>query len=73
MAYNNGCVDSDPMCCIWANSEPSECVNNPSWMLDNCKASCNTCGKHLFICPTKFVLQNLSLVMNKCPYCNRLH
>jgi hypothetical protein len=34
------CGDRSPNCPTWANRNPSECTNNPTFMLANCAASC---------------------------------
>ncbi|XP_038073164.1 uncharacterized protein LOC119741479 [Patiria miniata] len=35
------CLDSDVLCTAWAKN--GGCVENPGWMLPNCRKSCNSC------------------------------
>ncbi|XP_035204705.1 zinc metalloproteinase nas-13-like [Stegodyphus dumicola] len=39
------CVDSNSQCRGWA--ERGECEKNPTWMLTNCRKSCNQCRRTL--------------------------
>ncbi|XP_069105314.1 putative tyrosinase-like protein tyr-3 isoform X2 [Argopecten irradians] len=39
---NSRCFDNDANCERWADN--GECRNNPSYMLDECKSSCDICG-----------------------------
>ena len=41
------CVDSNPQCRKWASV--GECRKDPSWMLPNCKLSCNMCSTERWI------------------------
>lgn len=34
------CVDKDSYCPTWAKGKPSQCTENPDWMLLNCQNSC---------------------------------
>lgn len=34
------CADKDGYCPTWANAKPSQCTENPEWMLQNCANSC---------------------------------
>jgi len=34
------CVDKDGYCPTWAKNKPSQCTENPEWMLQNCWNSC---------------------------------
>ena len=36
------CKDSEERCSFWASA--GECTNNPNYMLNNCKRSCNNCA-----------------------------
>jgi len=34
------CADKDSYCPTWAKQKPSQCTENPDWMLQNCQNSC---------------------------------
>jgi len=34
------CADKDNYCATWAKAKPSQCTENPDWMLQNCYNSC---------------------------------
>jgi len=40
---SSSCVDEHSNCQMWANRTPSECTNNPGYMLQKCKKSCKVC------------------------------
>jgi hypothetical protein len=39
------CIDANDSCSIWKNA--GECTNNPVYMLENCKLSCNVCSENV--------------------------
>ena len=39
---DSDCVDTHNMCAFWAKE--GECQNNPGYMLNSCRKSCNTCN-----------------------------
>ena len=46
------CADENPECRYWASA--GECQNNPSYMLEHCKLSCESCnnGKYIIDSPS---------------------
>ena len=37
------CVDEHEKCKFWASLVPSECDENPNYMMHHCRKSCNAC------------------------------
>ncbi|XP_070182968.1 adhesive plaque matrix protein 2-like, partial [Littorina saxatilis] len=53
-SYCEECADSNGNCKYWAST--GECTKNPSYMLPNCRVSCNTCPDNP--CTNNTVCQN---------------
>mmetsp|Transcript_21047 Transcript_21047/g.31194 ORF Transcript_21047/g.31194 Transcript_21047/m.31194 type:complete len:104 (-) Transcript_21047:1392-1703(-) len=40
------CTDNHEYCSFWAGIDPSECNENPDYMLQNCRKSCGVCANN---------------------------